>query len=44
MVAVTYGSAGLGILYYYVLFYYFKKNWNTVFASAIGTILTELYD
>jgi hypothetical protein len=44
LVAVTYTSAGLGALYFYVLIYYFRKNWNTVIAGTFGIIFNEIYD
>jgi len=44
MLAVTYSGAGLGVLYFYVLYYYFKKNWDTVFGSTLRIIFGEIFD
>ena len=39
VVGVTYTFAGLGSLYFYVLVYYLKKNWQTVFADTFDILL-----
>ena len=32
IVLFIYGAAGMGVLYYYVLVYYIRKYWDSVFA------------
>ena len=44
IVGVAYTAAGLGSLYFYVLVYYFKKNWQTVFADAWDILYNEVSD
>jgi hypothetical protein len=44
VVGVTYTAAGLGSLYFYVLVYYFKKNWQTVFADTWDILYNEASD
>ena len=38
VVGVTYTAAGLGSLYFSVLVYYFKKNWQSVFLDTLKTL------
>ena len=44
VVGVTYTAAGLGGLYFYVLVYYFRKNWQTLFADAWDILYNEASD
>ncbi len=44
VVGVTYTLAGLGSLYFYVLVYYLRKNWQTVFADTFDILLNEASD
>jgi hypothetical protein len=44
VVGVAYTAAGLGGLYFYILVYYFKKNWQNVFAGTWNIIYNEVSD
>ena len=39
VLGVTYTFTGLGSLYFYVLVYYLRKNWQTVFADTFDILL-----
>jgi hypothetical protein len=44
IVLFIYGAAGMGVLYYYVLVYYIRKHWDSVFAQAWEIISKEISD
>jgi len=44
IVGVTYTAAGLGGLYFYILVYYFRNNWQTVFVGTWNILYNEVSD
>jgi len=43
-IVVTYSATGVGLIYFSALFYYMKKNWDSVFAGTYNIVTAEIID